>query len=68
MREVRRNRAAKQVANKAVPDEVLVSSTIKDLVAGSGLRFEERGAHRLAGTPREWQLFAVDREMKNDTA
>jgi pimeloyl-ACP methyl ester carboxylesterase/DNA-binding winged helix-turn-helix (wHTH) protein len=54
-----------QVANKAAPDEVLVSSTVKDLVAGSGIRFEGRGAHRLDGVPGEWQLFAVDRAMKN---
>lgn len=50
-----------QVANKAAPDEVLVSSTVKDLVAGSGIRFVERGAHRLEDIPGEWQLFAVDR-------
>ena len=50
-----------QVANKAAPDEVLVSSTVKDLVAGSGIRFEDRGTHRLAGVPGEWRLFAVER-------
>src|SRR5687767_4553845 len=50
-----------QVANKAEPDAVLVSSTVKDLVAGSGIRFEERGTHRLEGVPGEWRLFAVDR-------
>jgi class 3 adenylate cyclase len=50
-----------QVASKAAPDEVLVSSTVKDLVAGSGIKFEDRGAHRLAGVPGEWRLFAVDR-------
>lgn len=57
-----------QVAKKAAPDEVLVSSTVKDLVAGSGIRFEERGAHRLVGVPGEWRLFAVDRGTKNETA
>jgi pimeloyl-ACP methyl ester carboxylesterase len=44
----------------ATPDEVLVSSTVKDLVAGSGLRFRERGAHVLRGVPGEWHLFAVE--------
>jgi pimeloyl-ACP methyl ester carboxylesterase/DNA-binding winged helix-turn-helix (wHTH) protein len=53
-----------QVANKAAPDEVLVSSTVKDLVAGSGIRFVEKGAHRLSGVPGEWQLFAVERGIK----
>jgi len=53
-----------QVAKKAAPDEVLVSGTVKDLVAGSGIRFVERGAHRLEGVPGEWQLFAVERGIK----
>jgi class 3 adenylate cyclase len=39
--------------------EVLVSSTVKDLVVGSGLEFEERGLHALKGVPDEWRLFAV---------
>jgi class 3 adenylate cyclase len=39
--------------------EVLVSSTVKDLVAGSGIRFEERGEHELKGVPGVWRLFAV---------
>jgi class 3 adenylate cyclase len=38
---------------------VLVSRTVKDLVAGSGLFFEDRGSHRLKGIPDEWQLFVV---------
>jgi pimeloyl-ACP methyl ester carboxylesterase len=50
-----------RVAALASPDEVLVSSTVKDLVAGSGLRFQERGLHVLRGVPGEWRLFAVDR-------
>jgi class 3 adenylate cyclase len=50
-----------RVAALASPNEVLVSSTVKDLVAGSGLRFQERGAHVLRGVPGEWQLFAVQR-------
>jgi pimeloyl-ACP methyl ester carboxylesterase len=48
-----------RVAANAQPGEVLVSSTVKDLVAGSGLQFEDRGAHELKGIPGEWQLFAV---------
>ncbi len=39
--------------------EVLVSSTVKDLVAGSGFDFEGRGEHELKGVPGEWQLYAV---------
>jgi len=39
--------------------EVLVSSTVKDLVVGSGLEFEERGSHTLKGVPDEWRLFAL---------
>jgi hypothetical protein len=38
----------------------MVSSTVKDLVAGSGIRFADRGTHRLKGVPEEWRLFAVD--------
>jgi class 3 adenylate cyclase len=48
-----------RVAAHAKPGEVLVSSTVKDLVAGSGLSFEERGVHELKGIPGEWRLFAV---------
>jgi class 3 adenylate cyclase len=48
-----------RVAAQAAPGEVLVSSTVKDLVAGSGLEFEERGAAELKGVPGEWRLFAV---------
>jgi class 3 adenylate cyclase len=48
-----------RVASLAAPGEVLVSSTVKDLVAGSGLEFEERGTHQLRGVPGEWRLFAV---------
>ena len=50
--------AARVVAN-AGPGELLVSSTVKDLVAGSGLEFDERGSHVLKGVPGEWRLFAV---------
>jgi class 3 adenylate cyclase len=50
-----------RVAAKAGRGEVLVSSTVKDLVAGSGLKFEDRGAHDLAGIPGEWRLYSVVR-------
>jgi class 3 adenylate cyclase len=48
-----------RVAALAGPDEVLVSSTVKDLVAGAGLKFGDRGAHALKGVSDEWRLFAV---------
>jgi pimeloyl-ACP methyl ester carboxylesterase len=50
-----------RVAANAQPGEVLVSSTVKDLVAGSGISFDDRGAHELKGIPGEWRLYAVDR-------
>lgn len=43
----------------ALGDEVLVSRTVKDLVAGSGIEFEDRGVHELKGVPDSWQVFAV---------
>jgi class 3 adenylate cyclase/alpha-beta hydrolase superfamily lysophospholipase len=49
-----------RVASRAGAGEVLVSSTVKDLVAGSGIRFVERGTVELKGVPGRWQLFAVD--------
>src|SRR5215218_9909522 len=48
-----------RVAGKAGPGEVLASSTVKDLVSGSGLQFEDRGSHELKGVPGEWRLYAV---------
>jgi class 3 adenylate cyclase len=48
-----------RVAATAKPGEVLVSSTVKDLVVGSGIAFEDRGMHALKGVPGEWHLFAV---------
>jgi class 3 adenylate cyclase len=48
-----------RVAALAGPSEVLVSSTVKDLVAGSGLTFEDRGEHALKGVPEKWRLYAV---------
>jgi class 3 adenylate cyclase len=50
-----------RVAAMAQPGEVLVSGTVKDLVAGSGLAFQERGQHELKGIPGEWRLYAVGR-------
>ena len=49
------------VAAEAGAGEVLVSSTVKDLVAGSGLAFKDRGAAELKGVPGEWRLYAVER-------
>jgi len=49
-----------RVATAAAPGDVLVSSVVRDLVSGSGLRFADRGAHRLKGVPGDWRLFAVD--------
>ena len=48
-----------QVGAKAAAGEVLVSSTVKDLVAGSGIHFSDRGTHTLAGIGGEWRLFGV---------
>jgi class 3 adenylate cyclase len=50
-----------RVAAKARPSEVLVSGTVKDLVAGSGIEFAERGTAELKGVPGEWSLYAVER-------
>jgi pimeloyl-ACP methyl ester carboxylesterase len=48
-----------RVSGFAASGEVLVSSTVKDLVVGSGIEFEDRGPHELKGVPGEWHLFAV---------
>ena len=48
-----------RVAAQAAPGEVLVSQTVKDLVAGSALVFEDRGLATLTGVPGEWRLYAV---------
>jgi class 3 adenylate cyclase len=50
---------AARVAHHAGAAEVLVSSTVKDLVAGSGIAFDDRGEHELKGVPGTWRLFAV---------
>lgn len=51
---------AARVMDAAGPGEVMVSSTVKDLVVGSGIGFDDRGARELRGVPGEWRLFAVD--------
>jgi class 3 adenylate cyclase len=48
-----------RIAHRAGPGEILVSSTVKDLVAGSGIEFEDRGTHQLKGVPGEWHLYAA---------
>ena len=45
--------------DEAGPGEVLVSQTVKDLVAGSGLEFADRGSRTLDGVPGEWRLHAA---------
>jgi class 3 adenylate cyclase len=51
---------AARVTGMANADEVLVSRTVRDLVAGSQLTFADRGTHRLKGVPDEWQLYSVN--------
>jgi class 3 adenylate cyclase len=48
-----------RVASKAGPGEILVSQTVKDLVAGSGIEFQDQGTHELRGIPGEWRLYSV---------
>jgi class 3 adenylate cyclase len=50
---------AARLADLAAPGEVLASSTVRDLVAGSGITFEDRGSHTLKGVPEEWRVFAA---------
>ena len=58
-RRARRQRSAPASPSNAGASEVLVSQTVRDLVAGSGISFEDRGIHELKGIPGSWQLFAV---------
>ncbi len=51
---------ASRIAGIAEPGEIVVSRTVKDLVAGSGIDLQDRGSHELKGVPDEWQLYAVD--------
>ena len=48
-----------RVAALAGPSEVLVTRTVRDLVAGSGIEFEDRGEHELKGVPDRWALYAA---------
>ena len=48
-----------RVSALASASEVLVSSTVRDLVAGSGLQFEDRGSHQLKGVPDPWRVLAL---------
>jgi len=50
---------AARVINAGPGSGVMVSSTVKDLVVGSGIEFEDRGSHQLKGVPDEWHLYAV---------
>jgi class 3 adenylate cyclase len=60
---------AARVAAAASPGIALVSSTVRDLVAGSGLRFEDRGRHLLKGLPEDVQLYAaIDADLASGTA
>jgi pimeloyl-ACP methyl ester carboxylesterase len=54
-----------RVASEAGPGEVLVSQTLRDIVAGSGIEFREQGVARLKGVPGEWRLFAVERDSRS---
>ena len=49
-----------RVSGLAGPGEVLVSSTVRDLIVGSGLTLADRGEHDLKGVPGPWRIFAVD--------
>ena len=52
---------AARVSSMAAGGELLVSSTVRDLVAGSGIHFEDRGAHTLKGIPEPWRIYAAVR-------
>jgi class 3 adenylate cyclase len=56
-------RVRPRIAALAGTGEVLVSRTVKDLVVGSGLTFQDRGSQILKGVPDEWQLFAAKAEL-----
>ncbi len=51
---------AARIAQIADPGQVLVSSTVRDLVVGSGITFEDRGVHSLRGIPDDWRLLSVE--------
>jgi class 3 adenylate cyclase len=50
---------AARVRERAEPGEILVTSTVRDLVHGSGIEFDDRGPHTLKGVPGEWRLYRV---------
>jgi class 3 adenylate cyclase len=50
---------AARICDLAEPGEVLTLGTVRDLVAGSGIEFEDRGLHELKGVPEEWRLYRV---------
>ena len=58
-RKAKNHEGTARVSALARPKDALVSSTLRDLVIGSGLEFEDRGTHELKGVPGEWNLFAV---------
>lgn len=57
-----------RIGSLATGSEVLVSSTVKDMVVGSELAFEDRGTHALKGVPDDWHLFAVAGSSEADDA
>ena len=59
---------AARVMAEAGPGEIMVSSTVRDLVTGSGIAFDDRGVHALKGVPGEWQLLAVNRTGASPTS
>ena len=59
---------AARVMAQAAPSEIMVSSTVRDLVTGSGIGFDDRGVHALKGVPGEWRLLAVDRAGASPTS
>jgi len=57
-----------RVCSRAAPSEVLVSSTVRDLLAGSGLTFADRGLHALKGIPGDWRLYSLERPREERSA
>jgi class 3 adenylate cyclase/streptogramin lyase len=57
-----------RIMSSAAPGEVLVSSTVRDLMSGSEVKFEDRGVHELKGVPAPWRLYAVERETGHTAA
>ena len=59
--------SAARISGMAEPDEVLASRTVKDLTAGSGIAFVDRGSHSLRGVPEQWPLFSVSTDRTEQT-